>query len=77
LSVPKGLLRTLILVSLLAVPGVTRAQIAAAAALPTGPAVGQPIPEFEAVDQSGRRQTFQTLRGPKGLLLLFHRSADW
>lgn len=45
--------------------------------IPTGPAVGQKIPDFEAVDQSGRRQTFETLRGPKGLLLLFHRSADW
>jgi hypothetical protein len=29
------------------------------------------------VDQSGRRQTFESLKGAKGLLLLFHRSADW
>lgn len=45
--------------------------------LSTGPAVGKKIPPFEAVDQSGRRQTFETLRGPNGLLLLFYRSADW
>ena len=43
----------------------------------TGPAIGQRIPEFEAIDQNGRRQTFDTLRGPHGLALLFVRSADW
>ncbi len=43
----------------------------------TGPAVGSRIPAFEATDQNGRRQTFETLRGPKGLVLLFVRSADW
>ncbi len=43
----------------------------------TGPAVGAPIPKFRAVDQDGRRQTFETLRGSKGLLLMFVRSADW
>jgi peroxiredoxin len=43
----------------------------------TGPAVGSRIPEFSAVDQDGRRQTCESLRGPKGLVLLFSRSADW
>jgi peroxiredoxin len=43
----------------------------------TGPAVGARIPQFEAIDQNGNRQTFATLKGPKGLLLLFSRSADW
>jgi peroxiredoxin len=43
----------------------------------TGPAVGAAIPKFEALDQNGRRQTFETLRGPKGLALPFVRSADW
>jgi hypothetical protein len=43
----------------------------------TGPAVGSKIPPFEAVDQYGKRQTFESLRGPKGLALLFVRSADW
>ncbi len=45
--------------------------------LKTGPAVGSKIPVFEALDQGGRRQTFDTLRGPKGAVLLFYRSADW
>jgi len=43
----------------------------------TGPRVGSKIPPFEAVDQYGKRQTFESLRGPKGLALLFVRSADW
>ena len=43
----------------------------------TGPAVGAPIPQFSAVDQNGRRQAFETLRGSKGLVLMFVRSADW
>jgi hypothetical protein len=43
----------------------------------TGPAVGAHIPEFAAVDQNGKRQTFESLRGPHGLALLFVRSADW
>ena len=47
------------------------------AAMKTGPAVGEKIPAFQLDDQSGKTQTFASLRGPKGLLLLFHRSADW
>ena len=42
-----------------------------------GPAVGQPLPAFEARDQDGRSRSFETLRGPKGLVLVFFRSADW
>ena len=44
---------------------------------PTGPQVGERIPAFAVVDRLGRRQTFDSLKGPRGLLLLFHRSADW
>ena len=43
----------------------------------TGPAVGSKIPPFEAIDQNGAHQTFESLKGPKGLALLFVRSADW
>jgi hypothetical protein len=42
-----------------------------------GPALGQPLPALEAVDQHGIRQTFSSLRGPKGLMLFFNQSADW
>lgn len=43
----------------------------------SGPAVGGKIPLFEIGDHLGRRQSFESLRGPKGLVLLFIRSADW
>ena len=42
-----------------------------------GPAVGDRLPVFEVVDQDGRPRTFESLRGPRGLVLLFFRSADW
>ncbi len=50
---------------------------AVAADLPTGPEVGAKVPEFEALDQTGKTQSLASLSGPNGLLLLFHRSADW
>jgi hypothetical protein len=43
----------------------------------TGPAVGQAIPDFSAHDQDGRSQTFKSITGPKGAMLVFFRSADW
>src|SRR5262249_47794420 len=42
-----------------------------------GPAVGQPLPPFEARDQHGHRRDFASLKGPNGLVLVFFRSADW
>jgi len=42
-----------------------------------GLAVGQKAPDFEAIDQFGRTQTTETLKGPRGTMLLFFRSADW
>ena len=43
----------------------------------TGPAIGSRIPSFAALDQAGKRQTFDSLKGSKGLVLVFTRSADW
>ena len=43
----------------------------------TGPTIGANIPSFEAIDLDGKHQTFESLRGPKGLVLSFSRSADW
>ena len=43
----------------------------------TGPEAGEKAPDFEVVDHHGRTQTLKSLSGPNGLLLLFHRSADW
>jgi len=39
--------------------------------------VGTRIPEFQARDQRATLQTFQNLRGPRGLVMTFVRSADW
>ena len=39
--------------------------------------VGQNAPAFSARDQFGGEQTLETLKGPKGAVLLFFRSADW
>jgi hypothetical protein len=42
-----------------------------------GLAAGQKAPAFSARDQFGAQQTLETLKGPKGTVLLFFRSADW
>jgi hypothetical protein len=42
-----------------------------------GPQVGARIPEFTLVDQTGVRRTLRSLMGPKGLMLVLFRSADW
>jgi len=73
---PKRIAQIVAFSALTLAPGGLNAQ-PEPASIPTGPAVGEKIPEFEAVDQFGHRQTFATLKGAKGLLLLFHRSADW
>ncbi len=43
----------------------------------SGPAVGQPVPEFALADQNGQQHTLKDVLGPKGALLVFYRSADW
>ena len=42
-----------------------------------GLSVGAKAPAFSSRDQFGREQTLATLKGPKGTVLLFFRSADW
>jgi hypothetical protein len=39
--------------------------------------IGRQAPAFFARDQFGHEQTLDTLRGSKGTVLLFVRSADW
>ena len=43
----------------------------------TGPEPGQRIPDFSLPDQRGAARALGNLTGPNGLLLVFHRSADW
>jgi hypothetical protein len=42
-----------------------------------GPQVGAAVPAFSGTDQFGAAQSLASLSGPKGLMLVFSRSADW
>ena len=42
-----------------------------------GPQVGERVPGFSLPDQNGQIQTRESVLGPNGGILLFHRSADW
>ena len=42
-----------------------------------GPQIGDTVPDFSLPDQFGRLQTRESILGPNGAILLFHRSADW
>ncbi len=42
-----------------------------------GPQVGEQVPAFSLPDQNGRVQTIDSILGPHGAILLFHRSANW
>ena len=39
--------------------------------------VGRKAPPFSLHDQFGHEQTLESLKGPRGTVLLFFRSADW
>jgi hypothetical protein len=39
--------------------------------------IGQQAPAFALSDQFGHKQSNETLRGSKGTVVLFFRSADW
>jgi len=42
-----------------------------------GPQVGARVPSFSLQDQRGTPRTLASLMGPKGVMLVFFRSADW
>ena len=42
-----------------------------------GPPVGIKVPDFQLSDQAGTKRSIQSVMGPKGLMLVFFRSADW
>jgi cytochrome oxidase Cu insertion factor (SCO1/SenC/PrrC family) len=39
--------------------------------------IGQPAPAFALADQFGHKQSNESLKGSKGTVILFFRSADW
>ncbi len=42
-----------------------------------GPQVGDRVPAFSLPDQNGQIHTRESILGPNGGILLFHRSAGW
>ena len=42
-----------------------------------GPQVGERVPAFSLPDQNGQVRSLESILGPNGALLLFHRSANW
>ena len=42
-----------------------------------GPQVGERVPDFNLPDQNGQIHNLDSIMGPNGVMLLFHRSADW
>ena len=42
-----------------------------------GVKVGQAIPPIRARDQDGNWRDFDSLKGPRGLVISFNRSTDW
>ena len=42
-----------------------------------GPQVGEQVPDFQLSDQFGEIHDLESVMGPNGAMLLFHRSADW
>ena len=45
--------------------------------VPTGPAVGDVVPDFELPNQFGSLVRFSEARAGSRALVLFHRSASW
>lgn len=39
--------------------------------------IGQPLPAFALADLFGHEQSNESLKGSKGTVILFFRSADW
>ena len=56
---------------------IAAAALIAQAEVSTGPEIGQAVPAFSMADQTGTMQTLKSVMGPKGVLLVFYRSADW
>ncbi len=68
----------LFFVGVLGLPGGQENPTANHAVAPSvGLEVGQQVPAFVLPDQFGREQSDETLKGSKGTVILFFRSADW
>ena len=71
-------LTAFLLMLVITLPGLTTAQTRAPVDVQSlGPQVGEPVPDFRLPDQHGQIQTLESIMGPNGAMLLFHRSANW
>ena len=61
------------------VAAATTAAVAAQTSDPqtVGPRVGDRVPDFTLTDQHGTSRSLRSTFGPKGVVLVFFRSADW
>jgi hypothetical protein len=58
-------------------PGLAKDQVPQPSVASIGLQTGQRAPAFNLLDQFGREQSNETLRGSCGTVVLFFRSADW
>jgi len=65
----------LLAVGVAALPGAAHAQYKAASNAILK--IGNKLPTLSGTDQFGKPRTFDNLKGPNGLVILFFRSADW
>jgi hypothetical protein len=73
-----ALIQAAFVVALLSLPFSAHAAGSAFDKLDKGPKVGTAIPHsLAAEDQNGRAQDFASLKGTRGLILLFSRSLNW
>ena len=73
----RGLLAAGLLVALLGVGSHAMQSRTPVNVASLGPQVGEQVPEFSLPDQYGQERTLESILGPNGAILLFHRSADW
>lgn len=65
---------TVLMVSAAAAQGLAPSEIDVST---LGPQVGEIVPDFSLLDQSGETWTRESIMGPRGAMLVFVRSADW
>ena len=70
-----GVLFSLLFASLVSVSNAAEREPILVADL--GPQIGDQVPEFRLPDQNGQTHSLDSIMGPNGAMLLFHRSADW
>jgi peroxiredoxin len=54
-----------------------RAAVNQSVEFPTGPEVGELLPDFTLPDQHGRPVTLSQARGGRQALVIFYRSVSW